>query len=102
MITLNVFAAGVVALHAAGLYHAVQAAEAAGTLRLACEDHATVSARKRSRWRWENRATILTRVKCNIATMRRKTIAAVMQTRSRKVDTYPSNCTLGQPTFGIG
>jgi len=37
VITLNVFAAGVVALYAAGSYHAVQAAEAAGTLTLACD-----------------------------------------------------------------
>ena len=29
-------------------------------------------------------------------------IATVMQTRSRKVATHASNCTLGQPTFGIG
>ena len=37
MVTLNVYAAGLVALYAAGLYHAVQAAEAAGTLTLACD-----------------------------------------------------------------
>jgi hypothetical protein len=36
VVTLNVYAAGLVALYAAGLYHAVQAAEAAGTLTLAC------------------------------------------------------------------
>jgi hypothetical protein len=37
VVTLNVYAAGLVALYAAGLYHAVQAAEAAGTLTLACD-----------------------------------------------------------------
>ena len=37
VITLNFVAAGVVALYAAGSYHAVQAAEAAGTLTLACD-----------------------------------------------------------------
>jgi hypothetical protein len=37
VITLSVFAAGVVALYAAGSYRAVQAAEAAGTLTLACD-----------------------------------------------------------------
>ena len=37
VITLNFFAAGVVALYAAGSYHAVQAPEAVGTLTLACD-----------------------------------------------------------------